>query len=339
MIQKPYGISLKSTTIDANENNTIKWKVSGAMQSAYSLEIRKNSDNTIVISVPKTNSYANQHVLASGTLINGNEYKITITVFDELNSSATSDPDIFQTSSKPIVTLSPIGTVTNFSYNFQATYTQDESVGLKSYIAFLYDENQRLITNSNIKTMQPIEHIFSDLESETNYFVEFQATSNKGLTGTSGLIGFNVLYTQPSVSVNLTAKNIENAGIELSWNVIQIILKAEGTTPYLDNEKIDLSLGRVYADEGFRIDENFTLSLWLESPIVSSFLNQTNLLKIKGTNGEIVLQYWDDNRFKIWKTINGYKSLWVSTPVTGSAFFVGIKQIGDNCDVIAESLV
>jgi hypothetical protein len=332
-IQKPYNLSLRGVTIDANESNKIKWEVSGAIQTAYSLQIKRNSDGVVILNVPKTNSYSLEYTIPPSTLINGIEYTITVTVYDETNTSATSDQEIFQTSSRPIVILTPVSTVASSSYNFQATYSQAQSVGIKSYIAFLYDSNQNLITQSNIKTILPMEHIFTDLQSEKDYYVEFQATSNKGLTGTTGLNKITILYTQPRVNVNLVGENIPNAGIKLSWNVVQILGHASGTTSFVGNEKIDVKLGKVYFDNGFTIDNDFTLKIWLENPTVSNSLSQTDLVVLKGANGTLTLQLWDDNKYKLLKDVNGYKSFWKSGIVSGTSHCVVIQQIDDLCNL------
>lgn len=341
MIQKPYGISISGATIDAaNENNLIKWKVSGAVQTKFSIEIKNNADGIVVLTIPQTTSYSTQYNLTTGSLVNGNEYKMTITVFDENNNSATSDAIIFQTSSRPSVTIDPIGNngvVGNASYNFTAQYFQSESVALKSYIAFIYDSSKNVISKSDIKTIVPLEFLFNDLQSEKNYYIEFQATSNKGLTGSSGLISFNVLYTSPYVNTTLSASNVENGGIELNWKVVQILGATTGTTTFTPNGEIDVTNGTVYFDDGFDIlSSDFTLKLWIKNPE-----NKVDLLKLKGANGEIKLQYHLlDEKFHLFKSIsNGLITFWESESVNGSSFYVYLQQITNDINIHAEIVV
>jgi hypothetical protein len=333
-IQRPYNINIRGTTIDTMESNTIKWSVSGSVQTSFSIKIYKNSDNSLVYDVPETNSFTPEYTIPPNSLQNGLEYKINVTVYDEGNFSATSDSEIFQTSGRPVVSAQTIGTVRNSSYNFQADYIQTENVGLKSYIVFLYDSNLNLVSKSDMMTTTPLEHMFTGLISEKDYYVEFQATSNKGLTGTSGKIKFDVLYTQPVVNVNLQASNVENAGIELSWNVIQIIMKTSGTTAFIDNEKLDVQNGKVYADEGFSLDKDFTLQIWIEKPE-----NKQDLMILKGSNGQYVLQYHAvDERFHLYKiSKNNIQTSWMTQQVTGDTHHVTIRQIGMNTDVISPS--
>lgn len=335
MIQKPFNISLRGRTIDGNEANEVSWSVSGDIQTAYKIDILSNVDNSLVWTSNKITSYALKHTIPATKLVNGNEYKINVTAWSQTGASQVSDAEIFQTSSRPVVTVSPIGTVNSFSYNFSASYTQDEGVTLRNYTVNLYDDKKNLIDKSNIKTILPMEHLFSNLQTEEQYYIEFIATSAKGLTGTSGMIEFQVFYYRPKMNTRLAAKNIADAGIEISWYVAQVILKNSGGT-FINNEKIDVRNGKVIGDEGFKVDKDFTLKLWIEQPYVSNIAEQVDLLKLTGENGLLTLQYHDDNRFHVWKTVNGLASHWMSKSVSGDSHFVVIQQIGDDLNISAE---
>jgi len=340
-IQKPYNINIYTgQAIPAEETYAIKWSVSGAVQTEYEISIEDNSDDTNVHSTSKVSSYSTEYDLPSSTLTNGGEFKLTITVYDENGNSATSEPIVFVTSARPVLTMDTIGTVANSSYNFSATYSQAESVPMSTYIAYLYNDNQTLINQSNIKTILPIEHLFTDLQSETSYYVEFHATSDKGLTGTTGMVQFDVLYTRPNLAVDLSAQNVSDAGIELSWYVTQIIGESDTSVTYVNGEEVDLTDGnKIYFDQNFSTDRDFQLGVWLSSPPVSSNYNELTFMTLKGDNDDkFLIQYWDDNTFRLWKEVNGVRSLWVSEPVTGTDFFVRIKQVKDNCEIYAETI-
>ena len=334
-LQKPYDISIRGQTIDANEPNEVSWKVSGDIQTAYKIDILSNVDNSLVWTTNQITSYSLKHTIPAGTLTNGNEYKIQITIWNANNDTATSDAEVFQTSSRPVVTVDPIGTVNSFSYNFTAQYSQAEGVPLSNYIVYLYDDKQNMIDKSNIKTTLPMEHLFSGLQPEKTYYIEFQATSAKGLVGTSGLVQFDVFYYRPKMNVFLEAKNVENAGIELSWYVTQIIGKTDGSQ-FIDNEKIDTSDGtKVWFDDGFDISQDYSLKLWIENP-----KNKEDLIVLNGTNGQIKLQYhWLDEKFHLYRIDNnGIVTSYETAIVTGSSFVVLIQQIGRDMNVIAEAI-
>jgi hypothetical protein len=276
-IQKPYGISLNGVTIDASEANTISWSTSGDISTAFAINIYKNFDGTLAWSLPKTNSYAISYNLPSGSLINGIEYKVQVTIYNSNNNSSTSDFYIFQTSSRPVVTVPTIGTVNSQSYLFTASYSQAESVSLKSWIAYLYDSNQNLINQSPLTITSTLEYLFGGLNSGKTYYVEFQSTSNKGLTGTSGKISFTTSFTQPNLTTNIIASNVENAGVNLSWYVTQITGTSTNAN-FVGGEKLDVTNGSATFNQGFSIENDFTLKLWIESVTNYQFTTNTDVI-------------------------------------------------------------
>ena len=334
MIQKPFGINLAGITIDATEENEISWSISGDIQVAYEIEILLNSNNTSIYTTGKTTSRSVRHTLPPNTLTNGLEYKISVTAYNQNDESASSDFVIFQTSSRPVITLpSPIQ-VESFNYNFIANYSQAESVPLRNWSAFLYDENEQLIDSIRIQTSNTIEWLVGNLQSGNHYYIEFQVISTKGLVGTTGKVLVTVSYYRPQITVNLNAKNTPNAGVELSWYVAQIIGISDEAT-FIDNEKLDTRNTPVYFDEGFSTNEDFTLKVWFED-----IPSKKELMTMYGENGTYQLQY--DvvlHQFILKKTLNnGLKMEWLSNKVNGNSYFVLIQQIGREINLSAQVL-
>lgn len=293
-INRPFNIivasnlSINGQTIDTKEStNQVSWEVSGDVQTAYQVDILDNTTGTNVYSTGKITSYNLYHIIPANTIPNGYEYQIIVTAYNKNDISIPSFPEIFTASSRPIVTVSAIGTVGNFSNDFSATYSQGENVTMRNWTANLYNVQQQLIDHSDIMTSTTMEYLFSNFETETSYYVEFQATSEKGLVGTSGLVEFDVFYLRPKQHLTLTANNIENAGIELSWYVSQILGESNGTLSYFNNEEVSLLDGsQVYFNNGFNIAQDFSLKVWLRS-----FKSGGSLLTLIGDNGQIVLKY------------------------------------------------
>lgn len=331
-IQRPFNISLRSKTIDANESNEVSWSVSGDFSTAYKISILSNDDNSLVWTSDKVNSYSLKHIIPPQVLTNGNEYKIVVTIWNQANESIDSYAEIFQTSSRPTVTVDNIGTINSFNYNFTANYYQAENVNLRNYVVNVYNQTKNLINTSGIKTTKPIEYLVSNLKSDTSYYIEFVVTSSKGLTGTSGLIPFDVSYYQPKMSLNLEAKNINKAGIELSWFVRQILFKGENFS-FIDNEKIDLKNTYIYADEGFETGQDFTMKIWLED-----VPSKQDLIIMTGVNGKLKLQYDAvQQTFILSKKINDkIPESWISNEVNGYSYFVLIQQINKDFNISAQ---
>jgi hypothetical protein len=277
-IQKPYNISIRGLCLDASEANTFTWQISGSIQSSYSIEIRNNSTNVVVYSFPQTSSFATSHTIPVSTLTNGVEYKIAVTAWDSSATTATSDFEIFQTSSRPVVAINTIGIVGNSSNTFSATYSQAQSVVIKSWIVYLYDNSNILIAQSDIQTSTTLQYLFSGFESSKTYKIEFQATSAKGMLGTSGKVSFSVAFNTPILNVNITAQNVANAGVKLSWTAKQIFGHSDSTT-YISGEKLDVRQEKsVVFDEGYQVLNDFTLKTWVEGLTNYTISNTTEVI-------------------------------------------------------------
>ncbi|WP_191089450.1 hypothetical protein [Paenibacillus spiritus] len=332
-IQRPYAISIRGQTIDANDSNLISWQVTGDLSYAYQVRIYNNYDNTLKYDSGKLTSFSISHIVPSASITNGSEYKINITIWNQSGLSITSDSEIFQTSSRPVITIPPIPLITSPSYLFSANYVQAENSPSRSWIVYLYNDEKVKIAESNISTKSPIEYIFSELQSNVSYYVEFQVTSVKGLTGTSGLVKFTVSYTQPNIKLNLTAENTDDAGIKISWKTIQVLGKTKSAPFFINGEELDLRNNVFFLDDisMFNIEDDFTLKMWFRDMV----LNQS-LIVLKSNNGSMTLLYSDkDNRFHLFKEQSNFKSHYVSNSLQGNSFFVCIQQISGDMNIVA----
>ena len=297
-IQIPFNLTPKGgMAIDCNEDNIFRWSVSGAIQTHFSLEFRNNATDAVLHTIAKTPGYSHSYTLPSSTIANGLEIKYKLQVWDELDNTATSDWEIFQSSSRPTVTVtSPteFSTVESQSYLFEASYSQTELVDLSTWQFFLYDSSQIKIVQSDLQTEETLEYLYDGLQSDQTYFIEFQVTSEKGLTGTSGLIEFTTQFAQPQMLSELHAENVDNAGIKLQWRVIQIIGNGENHS-FIEDEKVDVTEGKVWFDQGFNIDNNFTLKVWLEAVQDTTFIiNPMSSIIISDTapaNNDVIWLY------------------------------------------------
>lgn len=322
-IQKPYSLSVRGLTIDANQNYLLSWKNSGATSASFQIDIYKNSDGTPAYSSSRIYSLANSFQLPAYFVPNGQDYKLRVTVWDSNSNSAYSDYVVFTASTSPVITVDSIPTVTNHSYLFTGHYSQPENVPLQSYVVNLYDSNKGLLNTSGVMTDGAVQYLFDLMKSGLTYYVEFILTSSKGLSTSSGLILFNVLYANPYLYMKLQGENIpDSAGIHLSWQVIQVIGKTTVAPTYLNNDEIDLRNGKVFFDEGFDIAKNFTLKLWFRD-----MLANVDLINLKGTNGVIRVQFQDDYRFHMYKEINGFTSHYATPSLeSGVGVFISPYQ-------------
>lgn len=348
------GSMINGITIDAGLSNVISWSSSGDAPTAYQVQFYDNVLGGLVFDTGEVTSYNLTYTLPVNSLNNNKQYKILVTSFDKYNNSATSYGQVFNTSATPVVTMTAIANpVASPNYTFDATYTQANNSPVQSWIAYLYDSNSNIIAQSNIQNTTPIEYTFQGFQSGDSYYVEFECTGQNGLTGTSGLIGFTVQYSQPTQYATLTAINNDTTGsIDLSWNIIQIIGSTDivGPINYIDNEMVDLTGGNnIWFEDSFSINSNFTLKAWLNSPV-----HNKNLLTLNGQNGQIYLIFGDDLRFHLYKNPTGSTKIdHYMTPVIGNTYFVSnnqvvvsgtsdyfavIQQIGNDLNIFAQAL-
>lgn len=266
IIQKPYGINLANKTITAKELNRISWQNAGAIQWKRKIEIRKNSDNSTVFLLPEEFSTESFYDLPIDSLVNGDTYKILITVWDEALNTATSDPVLFQAYSRPNITITNLpSSISTNNINIEFSYLVDEPTGneIRSWDLFLYDNEDSLIYSSGVQYTTNLEHLVTTLQNGKTYKVQIQAISAKNMIGLSPKSSFTVEYIEQPYDTSIQAYSIPNAGIEISWNVLQIT--GDGVNySFLDNTKVDVTEGEVWFDGGYKIDGNFSIRMMFE---------------------------------------------------------------------------
>lgn len=328
-IQKPYDISVSGKTIDANEVNTVSWKSSGDTSAAFSITVYDNKDGSAIWSLPKYISYDQSYSIPAGSVENEKEYKIKITVYNKDDISATSDFEIFKTSARPTLTVPTIGEVNSPTYTFSAIYKQANDIGMKYCIAYLYDSNYNLIAQSDVLYSPPLQFIYTNLQNDKSYYIEFQAPSTKDVVGTSGKILFHVSYEQTAIGGVIYGENIENAQVQLTWKAIQILGDGENYK-FIDNSKVDVKNGNVYFDKDFVINQDFIMKIWVEDPIVDK-----PLITLNGIGGNIILTYYN-NRFHLIRNMNNRINHVATSIVKGSDYYVCIQQIMDYFNIYSE---
>lgn len=298
MILKPSQISPNGTALDNASQFTISWVNKGDRSTAYQIKFYKLSDNSLIYDTTKITTLNSFHVVPINTLTAGTEYKYNIQVWNSLNETATSEWATVKASSTPLGTFTNLsGTIGNANYTFSGSYSQAQGVGLKTWQMILYNVYDEIIGDSGLIYSETIEHEFSGLDNGNTYKIELQVRSQDNLLATTGKLSFQVSFDVPKTAVALTANKIEAlAGVELLWSVTQILGKSDSST-YINNEALDVRNGKkVYFDEGFTIQNNFTLELWLESVTNYTFnINSNMAVKSYQTAPADTTVFWIDN--------------------------------------------
>lgn len=368
-ILKPTNISPNNIAKDATEDIIISWQNLGDRQYYYQIVVYDNQTNELVYDTDKISSLNALHIITGGTLENGNEYKYQITVWNQLDRSATSDWVIFKCSSYPVASFANIAAndeVLNSSYLFIGEYNQAENIPIRSWIMLLYDEYGSIVGMSPETFSDTIEYEFSGLNNDTDYQIELQVRSQDNLMSTTGKIPFHVRYEVPTSSISLEAENvIEKAAVRLQWKVIQIIGQIiKGFINFIDGDKIDLTNGIVAFQDGMPNFRDFNLKLWLlwkdlKNTVITKQIDTcigtvnwntrdgtTEILRLKSPLGDIWLEWVYENdtqgRFYLRKNLYGV-SYFICTDlyefVENDVVYIGMSYDGNLCDIYIEKVV
>lgn len=265
--------------------------VSGNQVVKNQLQIQKTLDNTTVYNNTQETFQFSQTV-AGSTLTNNTEYRYRFRTYDISNNvSQWSAWTVFLCLAKPIVTIDNIidGKVNNQTFIFRGSYYQENGELLQSYRYYLYNEDGTPIAYSPEMFDGLLEYEFGGLQNNKIYNVELKVITVNQIEESSGLTQFTAEYIQPRLSTVVGLENLEdNAGISVNANIIQIIGKGENYS-FIDNEKADVTNGRVWFDEGFSIERNFTLKIWLEN-----IIKNKPFLKLYSNHGYIELSYYGE---------------------------------------------
>lgn len=366
-ILKPTNIS-PSSTKDATLDILFSWQNMGDRQYSFQIQVYNNETSALVYNTTKLSNLNAFHVVPFSTLSNGIQFKFTITVWNQVGASATSDWITFKTSSTPVCQFTNITSsdeILNSSYLFQGSYTQLESIPIKSWNMILYDVNDYIIGTTGVQYTDIIEYQFEGLNTDSDYSIELQVRSQDDLINTTGKIPFHVRYEVPSGSIALEGENIQElAAVRLQWRVIQVIGQiVSGSIQFTDNDKIDLTNGIIAFQDGMPNFNQFNLKLWidwiaLKNEITTYQVNtcigvvnwdvkdaSTEIIRLKTPLGDIWVEWiYDDDisgRFHIYK--NFYNSLYhiqsnLIYPYVGSMVYFGLDYNGNLADVYTQIL-
>lgn len=268
-------------SFDATQSFTFTFTVqSGSSQIvANQLTIRRQSDNTIVYD-EKQETFKYEHVVNANELVNGTYYNAVVSVFDaDDNQSPISIPIQFWCYTTPTISFTnfPINDlVTNASYNFSFSYTQNEGEAINSYVVNLYNAFQTLIsTSGNIYVQNGTppynsSYLFTGFEDNTTYSIEVVATTVNNSIVTTSQQDFTVKYERPDLFTLIELKNNCDEGyITLKSNIVIIEGTSNPDPPiYIDDKEVDLTEEESWVEwnNGYSITGDFLARLWFRKP-------------------------------------------------------------------------
>lgn len=294
------------SAFDAMAEHTFSFNVIGGDQvTKNQLTIVDQSTNEIVYQQTQT-TFAFRHVVSANVLTNGQYYSASLITYNALNESSSPSSSIqFYCYTQPSFSFTniPFGNViSNANYVFDLTYNQIEGELLNNCTFNLYDAQQSLISTSGIiyaggSAVLPtvLSYMFSNLQDNTFYYIQATGKTSQGTEIITSLIGFSVVYTEPSIFsiINLT-NNCKGGYIIIQSNLSEIPGQSNPSPPiYVDgNTAVDVTEDGSYViwNIGFDISSDFTASLWGKD-----FNENSNIITFTtSSNNEIKINYRKD---------------------------------------------
>lgn len=295
---------------DANNKQVFTFNSIGGDQVVGNrLIIRNNVTNEIVYNEVVT-TYAFSHTLPEKTLVNHTYYNATIQTINAKNEESNpSTPIQFWTYVTPTITVlnMPEGNlVPNSEYTFKMQYVQIEGELLQQYQVNLYTLDGRLLSTSGVvyvtSTDPPpyfFEYTFDGFSDGSVYNLEVVGQTVNGTAITTGLLEITVKFEVPNIFALIELQNNMCDGyIVIKSNMVSINGKANPDPPkYIDNEtKIDLRDPGSYVifDEGYTINDDFTIGLWGRDFQNGDVLTMWNQDDTEGNPNHLVLRFREE---------------------------------------------
>lgn len=276
------------TPFDANKDNEILFSWMGNRSHANRIIIYNNETNDLVFD-DIVSTYALKHIIPAYTLTNGKKYVIQAQTYDVENiPSPLSDKVLFYTLETPDFYFSNIpenGKITNASFPASIYYHSSDWEDISTYKFYLYDSTKRqLLESSTLTDSFDISYVYRGLENNTVYYVRCVGITVNGMELDTGFIEITVKYENPNAYSRIYSTAIPSQGcVQVATNLIIIQYNGTDSFEYMDS-MIDLRDKTLYYDEGFLIEDDFTVlirgkNLW----------QTTDLLKMDNDNVGLTL--------------------------------------------------
>lgn len=281
---KPY--IQKITPFDADKDYEISLSWTGSRAHANRIIIYDNDTNNILFD-DTVSSFALKHTIPAYTLTNGKKYVIQAQTYDVENlPSPLSDKVLFFTFETPAFYFNNLPEnhrITNASFSASLTYHSPDWEDISTYVFSLYDSTKKLLLSSSPLTDSfDISYTYRGLENNTVYYIRCTGVTVNGMELDTGYQEISVKYENPNAYSRIYSTAIPSQGcVQVATNLIIIQYNGTEAFEYPDG-MIDLRDKTLYYDEGFLIENDFTLlirgtHLWQNADILKMSSKKASL--------------------------------------------------------------
>ncbi len=294
----------KIIPFDAEINKEISFTWNGNQSYANRLIIY-NADSMETVYDKKITTFTHSHTIPAKTLKNGKKWIAQFQTFDiDDSKSDLSDKLYFQTFKTPLFYFYGLEngqTIHSASYEAQIYYLQEDYEDIQSFRFYLYDGTKTLLKESDtLYDSEHIKYIYKGLDNHTVYYLKCHGITANGMEIDTDYVEIYTDYKMPSTYGIIYAENDPLHGYIKYHTNIKVIQYNGNKTFNFVNGMIDLRNDNdgIYYDEGFVIEDNFTLKLR------GMYLNQTaKILELRNTKYSLTVEsfLYDDGttRFKL----------------------------------------
>lgn len=267
---------LKISPFDANKDYEITLSWMGNRAHANRIIVYDNETNNVVFD-DTVSSFALKHTIPAYTLENNKKYVIRAQTYDVENiPSALSNKVLFCTFATPdfyFEDLSDNPVIENSSFTATVHYYSEDWEDISKYVFYLYDSSKKQLLKSNEMTDDlDISYTYKGLDNNTIYYVRCIGVTVAGMELDTGYVEITVKFENPNTYARIYATPLPSQGcIQVATNLIIIQYNGTDEFEYIDG-MIDLRDKTLYYDEGFLIEDDFTviirgISLWQTADI------------------------------------------------------------------------
>lgn len=277
-------IIMKIQPFDANKDYEISLSWMGNRAHANRIIIYDNETNAVVFD-DMVSTFSLKHTIPAYTLKNSKRYYVQAQTYDVENiPSALSDKVLFYTFATPDFYFKDLETnpiITNSSFAATVHYYSDDWEEISKYVFYLYDASKKQLLKSNEMTDDyDISYTYKGLDNNTVYYVRCVGVTVNGMELDTGYVEITVKFENPNTYARIYATPLPSQGcIQVATNLIIIQYNGTEEFEYIDG-MIDLRDKTLYYDEGFLIEDDFTviirgMNLWQNADIFK--MNNGNL--------------------------------------------------------------
>lgn len=297
------------SAFDASQIATFTFNsIGGSQVVANTLTIKNNATLEVVYEDTQT-TFKFEHIVPSGTLINGTYYQATLTTQDAAGDTSNSSNAIqfycYTTPSFAISNMPNNNIIANSSYSFDVTYNQEQGEILNAYVFNLYGASGTLLSTSgtlyNTDDTLPltVSYTFSGFDDKTNYYIEVTGATSEGTQISTGRIAFVTNYTTPETfSFLFLSNNCAGGYIVIESNVTGIDGESNLETPtYIDGKEIDLTTSGDYVAwaNNYVVNGDFTMRLWGRK-----FTPNSEIISFTNSDGDTIVITYGTNETSCW---------------------------------------